>query len=96
MRPHCWTVVLVTVACLLPSVLRAGEADFQEEDIAQYGTPYFGEAKDVKGLVPLADVRFKMQVTPSRSRARRMVTARSICCAAGPRPNAMPPSKSNA
>jgi hypothetical protein len=62
MSPHCWTVVLVSVACLLPSGLRAGEADFQEEDIAQYGTPYFGEAKDVKGLVPLADVRFKMQV----------------------------------
>jgi hypothetical protein len=57
-----WTVLLASVGCLLSSVLQAGEADFQEEDIAQYGTPYFGEAKDIKGLAPLADVRFKMQV----------------------------------
>jgi hypothetical protein len=56
------TVLLASVTCLLPAALQAGEADFQEEDIAQYGTPYFGEAKDVKGLAPLADVRFKMQV----------------------------------
>jgi hypothetical protein len=62
MFSHRWTVMAASLAGLFPLALHAGEADFQEEDIAQYGTPYFGEAKDVKGLAPLADVRFKMQV----------------------------------
>lgn len=55
--------VTVAVAALFDAVgVQAGEADFQEADIAQYGTPYFGDAKDIKGLVPLPEVRFKMQV----------------------------------
>jgi hypothetical protein len=40
----------------------AGEADFEPEDFHEHGHPYFGEAKDIKGLVPVADVRMKVQV----------------------------------
>jgi hypothetical protein len=54
-------LISVVVIALSPSA-RAGEADFQQEDIDQYGTPYFGEAKDIKGMAPLEGVRFKAQV----------------------------------
>jgi hypothetical protein len=40
----------------------AGEADFEPADIHEHGNPYFGEAKDVKGLSPLENVRIKVQV----------------------------------
>jgi hypothetical protein len=40
----------------------AGEADFEPEDFHEHGHPYFGEAKDIKGLNPLPDVRIKVQV----------------------------------
>jgi hypothetical protein len=40
----------------------AGEADFEPADIHEHGNPYFGEAKDIKGLSPLEDVRIKVQV----------------------------------
>jgi len=40
----------------------AGEADFEPEDFHEHGHPYFGEAKDIKGLGPVADVRMKVQV----------------------------------
>jgi hypothetical protein len=40
----------------------AGEADFEPEDFHEHGHPYFGEAKDIKGLVPVADVRMKVKV----------------------------------
>jgi hypothetical protein len=50
------------LSAIAVSSVQAGEADFQQEDIDQYGTPYFGEAKDVRGLSPLEGVRFKAQV----------------------------------
>lgn len=40
----------------------AGEADFEPADIHEHGNPYFGEAKDIKGLSPLENVRIKVQV----------------------------------
>ena len=40
----------------------AGEADFEPDDIHEHGTPYFGEAKDIKGMTPLEGVRFKAQL----------------------------------
>jgi len=39
-----------------------GEAEFTAEDIHEHGPPYFGEAKDIKGLRPLQDVHIKVQV----------------------------------
>ncbi len=53
---------LVAALVLAAPAARAGEADFQEEDIAEHGTPYFGDAKDIKGLTPLEGVRFKAQL----------------------------------
>ena len=40
----------------------AGEAEFEPADIHEHGNPYFGEAKDIKGLTPLENVRIKVQV----------------------------------
>ena len=40
----------------------AGEAEFEPADIHEHGNPYFGEAKDIKGLAPLENVRIKVQV----------------------------------
>ena len=40
----------------------AGEADFEPADIHEHGNPYFGEAKDIKGLSPLENVRIKVRV----------------------------------
>ena len=40
----------------------AGEADFEPADIHEHGNPYFGEAKDIKGLGPLENVRIKVQL----------------------------------
>ncbi len=45
-----------------PLPLTAGEADYEPDDTEEHGAPYFGEAKDVKGLKPLPDVRIKVQV----------------------------------
>lgn len=41
---------------------RAGEADYEPDDANEHGAPFFGEAKDIRGLEPVADVRFKAQV----------------------------------
>jgi hypothetical protein len=40
----------------------AGEAEFEPADIHEHGNPYFGEAKDIKGLSPLENVRIKVRV----------------------------------
>jgi hypothetical protein len=40
----------------------AGEADFEPQDFHEHGNPYFGEAKDIKGFAPVADVVMKVQV----------------------------------
>jgi hypothetical protein len=53
---------LAVSVSLLASAVLAGEADFEPEDFHEHGHPYFGEAKDIKGLKPLADVRMKVQV----------------------------------
>jgi|SRR4051812_26690449 hypothetical protein len=52
--------VLIALLAALPA--RAGEADFEPADIHEHGAPYFGEAKDIKGLAPLPDVRIRVQV----------------------------------
>ena len=46
----------------MPIAALAGEADFEPDDIHEHGVPYFGEAKDLKNLGPLPDVRIKVQV----------------------------------
>ncbi|MBV8165794.1 MAG: hypothetical protein JO021_03300 [Alphaproteobacteria bacterium] len=51
---------LLALLAALPA--RAGEADFEPADIHEHGVPYFGEAKDIKGLTPLANVRIRVQV----------------------------------
>ena len=45
-----------------PLPLLAGEADYEPDDTAEHGAPFFGEAKDLKGMKPLADVRIKVQL----------------------------------
>ena len=40
----------------------AGEAEFEPADIHEHGNPYFGEAKDIKGLSPVENARIKVQV----------------------------------
>ncbi len=40
----------------------AGEAEFEPADIHEHGNPYFGEAKDIKGLTPVENARIKVQV----------------------------------
>ena len=47
---------------LLAAPAFAGEAEFEPADIHEHGNPYFGEAKDIKGLGPLENVRIKVQV----------------------------------
>ena len=52
----------VALILLLAAPAFAGEADFEPEDFHEHGHPYFGEAKDIKGLGPVADVRMRVQV----------------------------------
>jgi hypothetical protein len=52
----------VLAFALLAMPAFAGEADFEPADIHEHGNPYFGEAKDIKGLNPLENVRIKVQV----------------------------------
>ena len=61
-RHPAWAVSL----SLLSSAAFAGEADFEPDDIHEHGPPYFGEAKDIKGLKPLEDVQIKVQVKGTR------------------------------
>lgn len=58
-RFHAWGVFAFAVLAM-PAF--AGEADFEPADIHEHGNPYFGEAKDIKGLSPLENVRIKVQV----------------------------------
>jgi hypothetical protein len=53
---------LLLALLLETTPLLAGEADFEPADIHEHGNPYFGEAKDIKGLSPLENVRIKVQV----------------------------------
>ena len=52
--------ILAVALLAMPAV--AGEADFEPADIHEHGNPYFGEARDIKGLNPLENVRIKVQV----------------------------------
>ena len=54
-------IAAVMLICA-PVTVMAGEADYEPDDTEEHGAPYFGEAKDVKGLKPLPDVRIKVQV----------------------------------
>ena len=58
----CICAVWLSATLFLLTPAWAGEADFEPEDFHEHGHPYFGEAKDIKGLAPVADVRMKVQV----------------------------------
>ena len=62
-KPQCGLTACAILALPLFAVPAfAGEADFEPADIHEHGNPYFGEAKDIKGLNPLENVRIKVQV----------------------------------
>jgi hypothetical protein len=52
----------VAAILMLGAPASAGEADFEPADIHEHGNPYFGEAKDIKGLNPVENARIKVQV----------------------------------
>lgn len=52
--------ILALVFLAAPAI--AGEAEFEPADIHEHGNPYFGEAKDIKGLAPIENARIKVQV----------------------------------
>lgn len=57
----CWFFGVLGFGLLAIPAL-AGEADFEPADIHEHGNPYFGEAKDIKGLSPVENARIKVQV----------------------------------
>jgi hypothetical protein len=59
---RCFLVAGFSAVLMLAAPAIAGEADFEPADIHEHGNPYFGEAKDIKGLSPLENVRIKVQV----------------------------------
>ena len=61
-RQNCLRACVSLALTLLAIPAFAGEAEFEPADIHEHGNPYFGEAKDIKGLVPLENVRIKVQV----------------------------------
>ena len=58
----CLTACAILALPLFAAPAFAGEADFEPADIHEHGNPYFGEAKDIKGLNPLENVRIRVQV----------------------------------
>lgn len=60
--PRCFSAWGILALPLLAMPAVAGEADFEPADIHEHGNPYFGEARDIKGLNPLENVRIKVQV----------------------------------
>lgn len=60
--PRCFSAWGILAFALLAMPALAGEAEFEPADIHEHGNPYFGEAKDIKGLAPLENVRIKVQV----------------------------------
>src|SRR5215218_3393516 len=62
-KPRRYLRPLAILAFLLLAVsAHSGEAEFEPADIHEHGNPYFGEAKDIKGMNPLENVRIKVQV----------------------------------
>jgi hypothetical protein len=53
---------MAAVFLLLAGPATAGEADYEPDDVHEHGAPYFGEAKDIKGLQPVDNVRIKVQL----------------------------------
>ena len=49
-------------AALLASAAAAGDADFEGQDDHESGAPFFGEAKDVRGMKPMDGVRVRGEV----------------------------------
>lgn len=60
-QAHLGALAILTFG-LLAAPAHAGEAEFEPADIHEHGNPYFGEAKDIKGMNPLENVRIKVQV----------------------------------
>ena len=61
MSPQPHALAILCFALLVPPVL-AGEADFEPADIHEHGNPYFGDVKDIKGLIPVENARIQVQV----------------------------------
>lgn len=54
--------MFASVSLMLAMPAGAGEADYEPDDVHEHGAPYFGEAKDIKGLTPVDNVRIKVQL----------------------------------
>lgn len=52
----------VLAATTFAGPLAAGEADHEPDDTHEHGASFFGEAKDIKGFEPLADVIVRLQL----------------------------------
>lgn len=65
-QPSKWPLALATVLALCAAVVapaRAGEDEADPDDTAEHGAPFFGEARVIGGMEPLADVRVKAQLS---------------------------------
>ena len=61
-RTHLRAMLALAVCAVGALPALAGDADHEITDDHENGAPYFGEAKDVAGLKPLASVRVKAQI----------------------------------
>lgn len=50
----------------LPLAATAGDGEYEPEDEHEHGPSFFGEAKDLKGLEPLAGVRIKAVIAGTK------------------------------
>lgn len=50
------------IAAALAWPVAAGEADHEPDDTHEHGASFFGEAKDLRNLAPLADVMVRLQL----------------------------------
>ena len=53
--------IILATSVAVPLAM-AGEADHEPDDTHEHGAAFFGEAKDIKGMAPLANVRVKAQL----------------------------------
>lgn len=56
-----WPLALAICAALAMPAL-AGESDSEPDDTEEHGAPFFGEAKDIRGMDPIPDVRIRAQI----------------------------------
>ena len=58
----CTALLALSALALMAPAAIAGDADFDEPDEHENGSPFFGEAKDVNGLKPIDGVRVRAEV----------------------------------